>query len=57
LILSAQVNGEPVETVRVSLRDFKVKESRGFENKESKYNTDIIQLISENMDQLKRKAI
>lgn len=56
LILSAMINNEPVETVRVSLKDFTIKESRGYNNKETKYNKDIINLVQSNMNQIMQIA-
>lgn len=56
LILSATINNEPVETVRISLKDFSIKESRGHNNKRTKYNKEIINLVNSNMNQIMRIA-
>ena len=52
LILSAKVNGVPVETIQVSLENLEILQSRGKGNKASKYNKQIISLISRNLHQI-----
>lgn len=52
LIMSAKVNGKPVETIEISLRDLRVIQSRGLQNKASKYNKEILALLQKNISQI-----
>lgn len=52
LILSAKVNGVPVETIQVSLENLEILQSRGKGNKASKYNRQIISLVTRNLHQI-----
>lgn len=56
LVLSARINGERVETVEVSLKTFKVLQSRGMCNKNTPYHNEIIELVNNNMN-LIRNAV
>lgn len=56
LVLSARIDGVRVETVEVSLVTFKVLQSRGACNKNTKYHEEIIDLVNKNMN-LIRKAV
>ena len=56
LILSAKVNGERMETVEVSLKTFKVIQSRAACNKTSAYHNRIIELVNRNMGLIRRAA-
>jgi len=55
LILSAKVNGTPMETVQVSLEKFEVLQSRGLENKASRHNKAILSLVQRNMHHIKAR--
>jgi hypothetical protein len=59
LIFSAQINGQSVETVEVSLTDFRIVQSRGIRNQATDYNQQIIDLINKNMKAIadRRKAV
>lgn len=50
LMLSARVNGHITETVQVDTEKLTVRQSRGLQNKPSKYHDQIIALVNENMD-------
>lgn len=52
LIFSAKVNNIPTETIEVSLKEMKIKQSRGLQNKASKFNKQIIELMNSNMNQI-----
>lgn len=54
LVLSAQVNGTPVETVEVSLTEMKVKQAHGRSNQPTQYHADIVDLVTRNMKQIKK---
>ena len=56
LILSAQVNGKRTETVEVSLKTFKIIQSRAVCNGTSEYHDRIINIVNRNMDQIRRRA-
>lgn len=49
LVFSAKVNGQPAETIEVSISDLKITQSRGLHNKASEYNQQIIDLVNKNM--------
>jgi hypothetical protein len=55
LIMAAMFNGQPVETIEVSLKNFEIVQSRGLSNKASEYNKDIINLVNKNMNVLKSR--
>lgn len=55
LILSAKVNGIHAETIQISLENLEVLQSRGIGNKATKYNKQIINLVSKNLHQIKAR--
>lgn len=55
LILSASIDGKRVETVEVSLSQFKVIQSRGVCNKNTKYHARIIKLVENNISLIKER--
>ena len=57
LILSARMNGKRVETVEVSLNSFAVVQSRGENNSQTAYHKQIIKLISNNINVIKKCAV
>jgi DNA-directed RNA polymerase subunit RPC12/RpoP len=52
LVFSAKVNGVHTETIQISLENLEILQSRGKGNKVSKYNKEIINLVSKNMHQI-----
>jgi len=56
LILSARIDNKPVETIQISLSKMKIIQSRGWDNKITKYNPDIIALVNKNMKLIKRAS-
>lgn len=54
LILTAQIGGQHIETVEVSLKTFQVVQSRGVCNKPTEYHDRIVNLVERNMDQIRR---
>jgi hypothetical protein len=54
LLLSAYHNGQPVETIEYNIKTYSISQSRGLENKASKYHSQIISLIEENNDKIKQ---
>lgn len=54
LILSARIKNKPVETIEVSLKDFKVVQCYGHSNKESKHHDEILNLINKNIPKIKQ---
>lgn len=53
LILSAKINGERIETIEVNLVDYTLVQSRGLQNKSSKYHQRIVDLVNANLDIIK----
>ncbi|WP_183560606.1 PcfJ domain-containing protein [Mucilaginibacter sp. SP1R1] len=54
LILSARIKDERIETIEVSLTDFKVIQSRGKYNSPSAHNSDIVALIKKNLPAIRK---
>lgn len=64
LILSAKLDGKPLETVEVNLVKMKVVQSRGLQNSPSAHHSEIVELVTKNMSlirkvkkELKKQAI
>jgi hypothetical protein len=55
LILSAQIRGKRIETVEVSLKQLKVVQCRGLQNKNTEYHDRIISLVNKNMHLIKER--
>jgi hypothetical protein len=55
LILSAQIGGQRVETIEISLTEMKPLQSRGFENKPTIHNQRIISLVNKNIRKIKTR--
>jgi len=54
LILSANVDNKPVETIEIDLNQLKITQCRGRFNKETEYHNDIIKLLNNNMNLIKK---
>lgn len=55
LILSAQIDGQRIETVEVDLRTLKVVQSRGVCNSNTEYHDRIIALVESNAEQIRQR--
>lgn len=55
LILSARIGDKRIETIEVSLKTFKVIQSRGVCNKNSQYHDRIIELVTKNIQLIRQK--
>ena len=53
-MLSATWKGNVVETVEFDLETFKVVQARGFQNKASKHNKQIVQLVNSHATEIKK---
>lgn len=53
MILVAYRNGEILETIEISLKDYRILQSRGRNNKETKEQDKIISIVNENIDKIK----
>lgn len=53
LILSAKIGDKRIETIEVSLKTMKIIQCRGLQNCNSKYHNQILELMNENMNQIK----
>lgn len=49
LILSATINGKRIETIEVSLTNYTLVQSRGLQNKYTKYHDRIVELVNKNL--------
>lgn len=57
LILSARRKEKRLETIELSLSDYSVIQSRGNNNKSSRYHNKIIQLVNDNIKTIKRAKV
>lgn len=55
LILSARIGNKRIETIEVSLKTFKVVQSRGVLNKNTRYHDRIIGLVTKNIQLIRQK--
>jgi len=53
LVLSASIENEPVETIEICLKNFKILQCRGKYNQSSKHHDRIIQLMNKNIRKIK----
>ena len=56
LILSARKEDERLETLELSLKDFKIIQSRGACNQNTPYHEDIISLVNSNIDVIRKTS-
>ena len=54
LMMSAQVDGMPVETIEFNLKTMKVDQARGLQNKSSTYHKEIMELVKANTDIIRK---
>lgn len=54
LLLTAKVNNERVETIEVDLKRYQLIQSRGICNQNSKYHDEIVRLVNENMNVIRK---
>lgn len=52
LLLSARLQGEPVETIEVDLKAMEIRQCRGMHNKATQYNAEIMATINHNMSRI-----
>lgn len=56
LILSAKIGDKHIETIEVSLKEFKVIQSRGLMNNNSEFHDKIIEIVNKNMKLIKKAS-
>lgn len=56
IVLSARKDGKRLETIEVNLNTFKIVQSRGTCNEDSKYHNQIIHIVEKNMAEIIRRA-
>ena len=54
LLLTAKVNGERAETIEVDLKRYQLVQSRGVCNQNSEYHNEIVNLVNENMNVIRK---
>lgn len=57
LILSARKDGQRMETIEVSLRDYSIVQARGKYNQDSPCHADIMSLVNDHMSDIRRLAV
>jgi hypothetical protein len=53
-MMSARIGTERLETLEISLRDFKVKQCRGYDNKDSAYHKQILKIIEKHLPDIRK---
>lgn len=56
LLLSARRQGQPIETIEVSLKQFDVVQARGFQNQATEHNELIVRTVRKNMKKIAKRA-
>lgn len=56
LILSARTGSTRLETIELSLREMKILQARGLENKKTKYHNEIVKLVNQNIGAIRKLA-
>ncbi|MEI7505057.1 MAG: PcfJ domain-containing protein, partial [Paludibacter sp.] len=54
LVLSARIENETIETIEISLKDFKILQCRGKHNQSSEHHDRIIELMNKNIRKIKQ---
>ena len=54
LLLSARIDNKPIETIELSLSEMKIVQARGLQNKATKYNKEIKELVMQNITQIQK---
>jgi hypothetical protein len=57
LVLSARIESKPIETIEVSLTDLKILQARGQGNKATKYHKQIVDLVNNNLEEIRKIVI
>ena len=55
LILSARVDGKRMETIEVSLTDYRIVQSRGLQNKQTSYHNQIVHLMKQGLPEIRKR--
>ena len=53
LIMSAKIDGKRIETIEVDLTDYRLVQSRGLQNKSTRYHKRIVDLVNKNMEEIR----
>lgn len=56
LCLSARIEGKPIETIELSLKEMKVVQSRGLNNKLTSEHNKIMRLVESNIDLIRKRV-
>lgn len=54
LLMCAYKEDLPIETIEISLKSFSIKQSRGLQNKETKFHNEILDVLNQNMINIKK---
>lgn len=52
LLMSARINGKPIETIEISLVNYSIIQCRGFDNEPTEYHEEIIAIVRQNMGKI-----
>jgi uncharacterized Zn finger protein (UPF0148 family) len=55
LILSAQIDNQPIETIEVSISSGEILQARGYDNEPTKYHNKIINLVKKNVNKINQR--
>jgi hypothetical protein len=54
LLLSAKIDNKVIETIEINLKEMRIVQARGYNNKASKYHNAIISIVNKNINQIKK---
>lgn len=54
LVLSARIDGKPIETIEIILPTMEISQARGWDNKETIHHTRIVKLVSRNLPKIQK---
>lgn len=57
LILSARIDGKPIETIEISLKDFRIIQCYGKNNQNTEYHDRIMKLVNENVHLIRERKM
>ncbi len=55
LIISARIDGKPIETIEVILPSCKIEQARGWDNKPTDHHNDILRLMKKNLKYIRKR--
>jgi len=54
LLMSARIDGKPIETIEISLANYSIIQCRGFDNEPTEHHDEIISIVRQNMGRISK---